>query len=254
MKKLPKTLIYLFATSLLTACGADVKAVYDRTLYHTNVFANNFYQDRHATTTFAPTTHRGETITIEINQADVSETIPTTPEDPNGDDYAFQQQLSKALPSLNYGIESKLFDGILYCTDAQRLSKSRLQLLPSGMAYPFSRAILGSSSQTLGFFMKAGADTQSGGRHITDLIVTFSLFKPFEGGYQLTNITLPISGLKPSYYPGYYQVQLPSGTLDGTVGFHFQYEILSPLPQEGLDQLTGVFLYEILMPNVSFSR
>lgn len=254
MKPLPKHVYVLFTSVLLAGCGMDVKAVYDRSLYHTTIFKDNFYVDTLLTSTFAPSQLRGMTTALTIDAANVNQTIPTSNDDPNGDDYAFNNQLSNALPSLDYGIESKLFDGILYCTDAVRASKSRLQLLPSGMGYQFSKSIETSSTQTLGFFMKAGADTNAGGQHLTEIMVTFTLFKSFEDGYQATEIIIPITDLKATFFPGYYEVSLPNHTLEGTVGFAFQYAITAPVPEAEKVDLTGVFLYEVLMPTATFAE
>ncbi|MEY3609826.1 MAG: hypothetical protein RLZZ264_347, partial [Bacillota bacterium] len=227
MKKSFNSVLPLLASSiLLTACGADVAAVYDRSLYHTNVFENNFYVDEVLINTFSPNQITSVQSSFDYDASQVSETIPTTNDDPNGDQFALNQKLSLALPALNYGIESKLFDGILYCTDAQRLSKSRLQLRPSGMGYVFPSALQHSQNQTIGLFMKAGADTNAGAEHISDLNVQFTLFKSSENGLVATEINIEITELVTRFYPGYYQITLPANTLEGTIGFAFRYTIV----------------------------
>jgi len=253
MKKSFNSVLPLLASSiLLTACGADVAAVYDRSLYHTNVFENNFYVDEVLINTFSPNQITSVQSSFDYDASQVNQTIPTTNDDPNGDQFALNQKLSLALPALNYGIESKLFDGILYCTDAQRLSKSRLQLRPSGMGYVFPSALQHSQNQTIGLFMKAGADTNAGAEHISDLNVQFTLFKSSENGLVATEINIEITELVTRFYPGYYQITLPANTLEGTIGFAFRYTIVNPVPSIELQGFTGIFLYEVLFPSSTF--
>jgi hypothetical protein len=246
--KWPLTLSTIF----LTACGADVASVYSRSLYHTNLFNQNHYVDTVLTTTFAAEKITQTSSVINFETDDVNQEVPTNIDDVNGDAFAFNNKLSLALPSLNYGIESKLFDGILYCTDAQRLSKSRLQLLPTGMGYRFSKPILSSPSNTVGLFMKAGADTDGGASHISSLVVHLSLYQIDGDGYEKIDLNIPIDNLVPSFYPGFYQVSLPEGLLENTIGFGFRYTIVSPIPSNDLQTLTGIFLYEVLFPSAGF--
>jgi hypothetical protein len=203
-------------------------------------------------TTFAPQNITETTASLTYPSTQVSQEIPTTLEDANGDDFALNNKLSLALPALANGFESKLFDGILYCTDAVRLSKSRLQLLPTGMGYRFPKPIRSSVTNTLGLFMKAGADTNGGASHIRELVVQFSLYQVAESGYQRITIDLEIQDLVPSFYPGYYQVTLPEGMLTNTIGFSLTYTIVNPIPASDLETLTGIFLYEVLLPSVVF--
>lgn len=253
MKKSFNNVLPLLASSiLLTACGADVAAVYEGSLYHTNVFENNFYVDEVLLNTFSPSQIEDVESSFDFDANQVSQTIPTTNDDANGDQYAFNHKLSLALPAVNYGIESKLFDGILYCTDAQRLSKSRLQLRPSGMGFVFPSPLQSSNDQTIGLFMKAGADTDAGAEHIRDLNVQFTLFKSGENGIIATEINIEITDLVATFYPGYYQITLPANTLEGTIGFGFSYAIVSPIPSNDLQTLTGIFLYEVLFPSSTF--
>jgi hypothetical protein len=242
----------LLTTIFLTACGADVASVYHRSLYHTTIFNQNHYVDTVLTTTFASNRITQINTSLTFNQDDVSTVIPSSADDPNGDSFALTHKLSLNLPSSGYGIESKLFDGILYCTDAQRLSKSRLQLLPSGMGYQFKQPMMDSETNTLGFFMKAGADTNSGARHITELVVHFSIYQMVELGIQQTILDIPIENLVTSFYPGYYQVDLPVHLFHQTIGFGFTYTIVNPIPSIELETFTGIFLYEVLFPTASF--
>ena len=242
----------MLSTVLLTACGADVASIYPRSLYHTNIFNQNHYVDTVLTSTFASEniTHTTSVITFEFD--DVNQVVPTSVNDANGDFFALNNQLSLALPSLNYGIESKLFDGILYCTDVQRLSKSRLQLLPTGMGYHFSKPIISSDNNTIALFMKAGADTDGGASHIKSLIVHLSLYQIEGKGYKKIDLIIPIDNLVPNSFPGFYQVSLPEGLLENTIGFGFRYTIVNPIPSSDLQTLTGIFLYEMLFPSSVF--
>ena len=251
-KSFHKVWPWLASSVLLTACGADVASVYERTLYHTNVFENNYYVDDVLLNTFAEEHITNVDATFEIDASQITQTIPTSNDDANGDQFALNHKLSLALPAVNYGIESKLFDGILYCTDAQRLSKSRLQLRPSGMGYLFPSPLQSSANQTLGLFMKAGADTDAGAEHIQDLNVQFTIFKTSGNGYSAIKLNLEITDLVTTFYPGYYQISLPANTLDGTIGFGFTYEIVNPVPSNDLQTLTGIFLYEVLFPSSIF--
>ncbi|MBM3909612.1 MAG: hypothetical protein FJ352_02460 [Firmicutes bacterium] len=255
-KSFHKVWPWLASSVLLTACGADVAAVYERTLYHTNVFENNYYVDDVLLDTFAEDHITNVEATFEFDASQITQTIPTSNDDANddanGDQFALNHKLSLALPVVNYGIESKLFDGILYCTDAQRLSKSRLQLRPSGMGYLFPSPLQSSTNQTLGLFMKAGADMDAGAEHIQDLNVQFTIFKTSGNGYSAIKLNLEITDLVTTFYPDYYQISLPANTLDGTIGFSFTYEIVNPVPSNDLQTLTGIFLYEVLFPSSIF--
>jgi hypothetical protein len=242
----------LLTTIFLTACGADVASVYHRSLYHTTIFNQNHYVDTVLTTTFASNRINQINPNLTFNKDDVSTVIPSSPDDPNGDSFALTHKLSLRLPSSGYGIESKLFDGILYCTDAQRLSKSRLQLLPSGMGYQFQQPMMDSFTNTLGFFMKAGADTNAGARHITEFIVHFSIYQMVGQSVHQTILDIPIDNLVTSFYPGYYQVNLPEQLFNLTIGFGFTYTIVNPIPSIELETFTGIFLYEVLFPTASF--
>lgn len=234
---------------LLTACGADVAAVYSRNQFQTNEYAENHYVDTVIASTFAPANIAfANTITYPVN--DVRKTIPTTSEDPNGDQFALNEKLAKAMPSIAYGFESKLFDGILFCTDAQRLSKSRLQLLPSGVGYVFPKSL--QTYSTLGLFMKAGADTDQGGEKIVDLDVTVSLYRNTNQGWEQFSLIIPVRNLVQSNFPGYYEITLPATLLVGVSGFSLTYTIVNPVPATELASLTGLFLYEVLFPGATW--
>ncbi|MEY3431540.1 MAG: hypothetical protein RIS53_438, partial [Bacillota bacterium] len=202
--------------------------------------------------TFSPNHITEVQSSFNYDASQVSQTIPTTNDDPNGDQFALRQKLSLALPDVSYGIESKLFDGILYCTDAQRLSKSRLQLRPSGIGYVFPSPLKHSEAQTIGLFMKAGADTNAGAEHIRDLNVQFTLFQSSDNGIVAIDIHLEITDLVTAFFPGYYQITLPANTLEGTIGFGFRYTIVNPIPANNLEAFTGIFLYEVLFPSSTF--
>jgi hypothetical protein len=242
----------LLSVIFLTACGADVASVYSRSLYHTTIFNQNHYVDTVLATTFASNRITRTNANLTLGKDDVTNVIPSSTDDPNGDSFALTHKLSLSLPSSGYGIESKLFDGILYCTDAQRLSKSRLQLLPSGMGYQFQQPMTDSETNTLGFFMKAGADTNAGASHITELIVHFSIYQIDGLGIQQTILDIPIENLVTSFYPGYYQVDLPEHLFDQMIGFGLTYTILNPIPSIEFETFTGIFLYEVLFPTANF--
>jgi hypothetical protein len=155
-------------------------------------------------------------------------------------------RLSDQIQALKYGFESKLFDGILYCTDAQRLSKSRLQLMPNGFGFPFSQTLI--QADDLVLFMKAGADTNAGAQKIVELIVHFDFFIPIGQTYQQVRLDIPIPNLVQSNFPGGYRVDIPESAL-GATAFGFSYTIIEPTPPAHLAGKTGIFLYEILLPN-----
>lgn len=232
-------------TFLLTACGADIAAVYERDLYQTNIYEENHYVD----TVIASTFHSDNiafSTTWNFPDTDVSNDIPTSNDDPFGDAFALNEKLSHAMPSIGYGFESKLFDGILFCTDAQRISKSRLQLLPSGFGYVFPKTL--STYQTLGLFMKAGADTNQGAEKILDMNVSLSLYKPSSLGWEQYTLVIEIKDLVASNFPGYYEITLPTNVLTGIQGLSLTYEIVNPQPATEMTNLTGLFLYEVLFP------
>jgi len=243
--------VLLSTVMLVTACGGDVRAVYDRSLYHTNEFAANHYVDTVIAKSFQPE-HISFTTTWAYPAEDVSNQVPTSQIDPFGDAFAQTYKLSKAMPAIQYGFESKLFDGILFCTDAQRLSKSRLQLLPSGFGYVFPNTL--DQYSTLGLFMKAGADTNQGGQKIKDLEVSFSFYRPSILGWEQLTFQIEIQNLVSSNFPGYYQINLPPTVLKGAKGISLTYAIIDPVPSVSTANLTGLFVYEFLLPGSTWSR
>ena len=229
---------------LLVACLPS-KGVYDPTLYHTQDFASNMYED----TFFNEIQPRVEEISP-LTLPSYSTNQPLA-NDPNGDTFAMQHRLSNRFSSLKYGYESKLFDGILYCTDAQRISKSRLQLGPSGTGFYFPRSL--TSMPSLVLFMKAGADTNAGAQKIMDLVVHLSFFVPSQNGFIQHRVDVQINNLVPSNFPGYYGFSIPENITNGALAFGFSYTILDPIPSEELSNKTGVFLYEVLFPQATWA-
>ncbi|MEY3431545.1 MAG: hypothetical protein RIS53_443, partial [Bacillota bacterium] len=65
-------------------------AVYDRSVYHTNAFENNFYVDEVLITTFSPNHITEVQSSFNYDASQVSQTIPTTNDDPNGDQFALR--------------------------------------------------------------------------------------------------------------------------------------------------------------------
>ncbi len=236
--------ISLLVLPLLVGCIPS-QGTYDPLLYHTQDFSANFYEDVFfdAMNTQLQTTETYQGLTYDTNQ-------PLS-NDPNGDSFAMQYRLSNRFSSLKYGYESKLFDGILYCTDAQRLSKSRLQLLPTGTGFHFPRPL--KEIQNLVLFMKAGADTNAGAEKIQDFIVHLSFYRPVENGYVRHTFDVTIENLVPSNFPGYYSIDLPNEIVQDSVAFGFTYTILDPIPLEPMQDKTGIFLYEVLFPNARWA-
>jgi hypothetical protein len=111
---------------------------------------------------------------------------------------------------------------------------------------------MASQTNTLGFFMKAGADTNAGAQHITEFIVHFSIYQIDGVGIRQTILDIPIDNLVTSFYPGYYQVNLPESLFVQTIGFGFTYTIVNPIPSMELNTFTGIFLYEVLFPTAIF--
>jgi hypothetical protein len=236
-------LITLFLLPLVVGCLPQSN-VYDRTLYHTQEYDQNMYED-----TFFERIQPSITSQITTTLPTYSTTQPIA-NDPNGDTFAMQHRLSNTFREFKYGFESKLFDGILYCTDAQRISKSRLQLLPTGTGFYLPRAI--GQADTLVLFMKAGADTNAGAQKINDLIVHLTFYIPRDNGFHAQTYDVSIQDLVPSNFPGYYSFDLPVDIQQATA-FSFQYTIVSPIPSIELASKTGVFLYEVLFPNARWA-
>ena len=248
---------------ILTSCGQQVSLVYDRVTYHTSVFADNMYEDTYLTNELKPNII--ETFTYPINPENVvvgvsslkSEDLVLDDNTPlNDDNFAKTYKLSKSLPSLGYGFESKLFDGILYCTDAVRLSKSRLQLRPSGMGHPFSKSLI--TYDYTGVFMKAGADTNAGAAKITELNVVLTYYVANENQtYTAHRFVYPVSELRQSDFPQFYgfyfeDTTVTSTTLENALAFSFEYEIMNEEALNSPENLTGIFFYELLLPNATW--
>ena len=238
-------------TVFLSACGADVLSVYEKGLYHTNTFAFNFYQDQQKQNLINQTL---ASTSVDIPASSIDSSLP------EGyltfDEYAVAHRLANLLPSVGYGIESKIFDGLLFCRDDVRLSKSRLQLLQSGFGYIFPKTLLPSANQIIGLFMKAGADTNDPLQPlpIRSLIIHLSFYIREGEGFHATTLNLAIEDLVPSGLPGYYAVTVPSNTdIDGAMAFSFTYTIVNPLPSTDQISLTGLFLYEIIFPSANWA-
>ena len=236
-------LITLLLLPLIVGCLPQSR-VYDQTLYHTQAFDQNMYSD-----SFYERIQSSITSTTTETLPTYSTTQPIA-NDPNGDSFAMQHRLSNTFNELKYGFESKLFDGILYCTDAQRVSKSRLQLLPTGTGFYFPRALKQADSLVL--FMKAGADTNAGAQKINDVIVHITFYIPTQTGLHALTYDVTIQDLVPSNFPGYYSFDPPLNVKDATA-FRFHYTIVSPVPSVELATKTGIFLYEVLFPNARWA-
>lgn len=238
------TRLIILILPFLVACLPS-QGVYDPLLYHTQDFASNMYEDEFFNHIQSRITDQS-TLTLTSYS-----TLQPSQNDPNGDSFAMEHRLSNRFTSLKYGYESKLFDGILYCTDAQRLSKSRLQLLPTGTGFYLPRSL--TSMPSLALFMKAGADTNAGAQKIIDLVVNLSFYLPSTNGFLLNQIHVEINDLVPSNYPGYYGFSIPENLTAGALAFGFSYTILDPIPSITLANKTGVFLYEVLFPNATWA-
>lgn len=237
------TILSLLFLPLIVGCLPQ-HPYYDRFLYHTQEFSDNMYDDTFYDA-ILPTV--ASTASIQLENYSTDQPLQ---DDPNGDSYAMQERLSNTFPQFKYGMESKLFDGILYCTDAQRLSKSRLQLRPEGMGFYFPRTLR--SFDQIVLFMKAGADTNAGAEKIRDLTVHLSLFELTDDGIIHHRVSVDVNDLVPSNFPGYYEFNLPE-SFENILAFGFQYTILSPIPSIDLASKTGVFLYEVLFPNAQWA-
>ena len=262
MKKI-KSLILPIGLLVLTSCGQQVSLIYDRSLYHTNIFADNMYQDTYLTNVLksrVTTTNRylldAQDVIVGVANLRSEDLILEDETQVNDDNFARTFKLSNTLPALNYGFESKLFDGILYCTDAVRLSKSRLQLTPSGMGHAFSKQL--QSYKYTGVFMKAGADTNAGASKITDLNTILTYYVD-NGNNTLTahQFVYPVSNLRQSDFPQFYgfyfeDTLVTSTTLQNAFAFSFEYEILNEAALNSPANLTGIFFYELLLPQASW--
>jgi hypothetical protein len=260
-----KNKIFFFTIGLLTltSCGQQVSLVYDRLTYHTGIFADNMYEDTYLSNVLKPLIDN--TITYDIAQEDVVVGVASLNSDDlvledsttlNDDNFAKNYQLSLTLPSLSYGFESKLFDGILYCTDAIRLSKSRLQLTSSGMGHPFPSKL--QTYDYTGVFMKAGADTNAGAAKITDLN-TILTYYVMDEDQTLTahRFVYPVSNLRQSDFPQFYgfyfeDAAMNATTLQGAFAFSFEYEIINEDALNSPTDLTGIFFYELLLPKATW--
>lgn len=247
----------------LAGCGPEVAAIYDRTLYQTGTFSSNMYEDTILEETLIPSTTSAmdyaiasEDVRVGISSLE-SEDLAVQPGQPATDEnYAQMYKLSIDLPRVRYGFESKLFDGILYCTDAVRISKSRLQIRPTGFGYILPQAL--NTYRYAGLFMKAAADTDAGGVKITDLIVHLSFYVSDEtSGYIAHRFSVPISNLQPSDYPQFYGFYIPddviaSEALKNAVAFSVSYNILNEAALQSPADTTAVFLYEVLLPHATW--
>lgn len=261
MKK-TNTLLLPLGLLVLTSCGQQVSLVYDRITYHTGVFADNMYQDSYLTNHLKPRVSNTLRYTLDAEDVIVgvsnlkAEDLMNNNVQINDDQFAQSFKLSSSLPALSYGFESKLFDGILYCTDAVRLSKSRLQLNPSGMGHPFSKQL--QTYKYTGVFMKAGADTNAGAAKITDLNTLLTYYVD-NGNNTLTahQFVYPVSNLRQTDFPQFYgfyfeDTTVTSTTLQHAFAFSFEYEILNEEALNSPSNLTGIFFYELMLPQATW--
>jgi len=247
----------------LTSCGQDVALALDKDIYHGAMFVDNMYQDTIMATTLAPENINGKTTYTVASDDAIVGIAGLKPADnqsvgvPMADDvYAQTNKLSLALPRVRYGFESKLFDGILHCSDAIRQSKSRLQLRESGFGYVFP-SVLGTYDY-VGLYLKAGADTSSGGAYIDNPTIKLSFYVPAAGAkFDQHEFVMEITGIRQSDFPQFYGFYFDdAGAADaiaGATAFSFAYEI--PAIEDAADQkdYTAVFIYELLLPKSSWN-
>jgi len=258
-----KRTYFLVGVSLvaLVSCGRDVASALDRNIYHTQLFSDNMYVDTVIESLFTP-----EKIATTNTYVVASDKLVTgvanlktsdrfydnngTPTLINDDVYSTNNKLSLTLPDVKYGFESKLYDGILFCTDAVRISKSRLQLQESGYGYVFPKTL--TSVDHVGLYLKAGADTYLGGVKITDLRINLSFYVPTSGNqfaahtFQMDVLGLPSTNF-PQFY-GFYFSDVGSVNLSGASAYSLTYEILDAAAAASDKELTALFIYEMLLP------
>jgi hypothetical protein len=245
----------------LTSCGQDVRLALDRSTYHTDVFAENMYEDTVLETSLAPA-NLASTQTYAVDSTDVVGGVTnlktadryyeddTGTREVNDEIYATTKKLSLTLPDVKYGFESKLFDGILHCSDAVRVSKSRLQLRETGFGYFFPETI--SSLNHVGLYLKAGADTFLGGVYITDLRVHVSFYIPTGNQFAKHEFTFEVTGVRrsdfPEFYGFYFEDVTGAPSLAGATAISVTYDILDAAAESSNHDYTAIFLYELLLP------
>ena len=256
MKRKVWLLGLLFA---LTSCGQDVALALGKNVYNEGFFADNMYQDTVLTTTLAPA-NIAQMTSFDIDDNDVIVGVAGLRDADrmhNGnqitdDVYAQTNKLSNTLSQVKYGFESKLFDGILHCSDAIRLSKSRLQIRTSGFGYVFPESL--ATVNHAGLYLKAGADTSGGGVYISDARIHLSFYVPVtEATYHQYRFSFNVNGIRRSDFPqlyGFYFDETAIGDdLAGATAFGVTYEILDAAGLASDPDLTGIFVYEMLLPN-----
>lgn len=237
----------------LTACGQDVATALDRGLYHTQLFEDNMYVDSILNSTLA----EDNIATTQEHVVDTSDVYAGVSnlkgnEWASDDDYATNNKLSLELPDIRYGFESKLFDGILHCSDAIRISKSRLQIQESGFGYIFPKTLV--SAEHVGLYMKSGADTYSGGVFISDVRIFVSFYIPGVGeSFTKHEISFDITGIRrsdfPQLYAFYFDDLAGDVDLEGATAISVTYEILDDDAKNSDPRYTALFVYELLLPN-----
>lgn len=245
----------------LAACGQDVATALDRNLYHTQLFSDNMYVDTVLGSQLAPTNiaststynvapEKLVTGVANLKAADRFYDNNGTPTIVNDDIYSTTNKLSLTLPEIKYGFESKLYDGILHCSDAVRISKSRLQLQASGYGYVFPRAL--TSLDHVGLYLKAGADTYLGGVKITDVRVNLSFYVPTALNQYVQHVfQFDVFGLRGTDFPqfyGFYFNDVSSVNLAGANAYSVTYQILDAPAANSNTALTALFVYEMLLP------
>jgi hypothetical protein len=255
-----KHLLIGIALIALTSCGQDVALALDRNTYHTDVFADNMYEDTVLQTELSPE-RIAATYSYPIASDDVIEGVSNLK---TADRYYndapgsrskrrslcdHTKKLSLTLPDVKYGFESKLFDGILHCSDAVRISKSRLQLRESGFGYLFPKTI--SSLNHVGLYLKAGADTYLGGVYITDLRVHVSFYVPTGSQYVKHAFHVRVSGCVEGLSAVlcfYLMMCGRAPSLTGAPAVSVTYDILDAAAENSDHDYTAIFLYELMLP------
>jgi hypothetical protein len=245
----------------LASCGQDVATALDRNIYHTQLFSDNMYVDEVLGTSLA-SQHIASVETHVVDSEDLVTGVANLktadrfydnngmPTVVNDDIYSTTNKLSLTLPEVKYGFESKLYDGILHCSDAVRISKSRLQLQASGYGYVFPKALV--SVDHVGLYLKAGADTYLGGIKITDVRVNLSFYIPTaENQYAQHVFQFDVFGLRGTDFPqfyGFYFSDVTTINLSGANAYSVTYQILDAAAASSDPDLTALFVYEMLLP------
>ena len=287
-------LLVLFPALVLSSCGYGLKQTYKGIPYASTVFAENYYNVWNKDINPYGSNHKiSETGTeIELNEQDHTFVKFNSQEfrdcEANWNDYIYDIDLEENRPtgttgtlygqdvklsalddSFKYGVESKLFDGQLFCNGG--FQNSRVQVEPTnqgnekGFGILFKKECARASYFMMNFKSSVthndGSYDGIGTDHTSNVKLHINFYVKNDSGYKCVPVTYVVNNVKTNMSENHnnytcfgFRLDRIFENLNSTriAGFSLQYEKLSDTysaahPEE--NTLHAIMLYEVSFPH-----